>query len=316
MDALVQLRALPGFVSSPVTFAALLSLATAFLWITLAPSGLRGAVDDRLDDYAEGEPEVDVSSDASFAERVLLPTLRVILRSFGKIGGKGNVEAVAAMLEAAGTPGGLTVVDFIGLRMLVALAMGGGLALVLVLVAPLSALVLLVAVPVGGIGAFLPLFWLRSQAKARSKAILKAIPDCLDMLTIGVEAGLAFESSLLRVAERWDNPLTYEFRRAVTEMRLGTPRDVALTNITERTDVPDLSTFVAILVQSNQMGLSITDVLHAQAEQMRTKRRQRAQEKAAQAGLKMLIPLVFLIFPNVMIVTLGPLVPVFMEMFS
>ena len=316
MYALTQLQALPGFVSSPVTFAALLSLATAFLWITLAPSGLRGAVDERLEGYGDAEPEVDVAPNASFAARVLLPTLRNTLRTLGKLGGKGNVEAVAAMLEAAGTPGGMTVVDFMGLRMAVGLAMGGGLALVLVLVAPLSALVLLVALPAGGVGAFLPLFWLRRQGKVRSKLILKALPDALDMLTIGVEAGLAFESSLLRVAERWDNPLTYEFRRAVTEMRLGTPRDVALTNITERTDVPDLRTFVAVLVQSNQLGLSITDVLHAQADQMRTKRRQRAQEKAAQAGLKMLIPLVFLIFPNVMIVTLGPLVPVFMEMFG
>ncbi|MFH1085699.1 MAG: type II secretion system F family protein, partial [Chloroflexota bacterium] len=131
-----------------------------------------------------------------------------------------------------------------------------------------------------------------------------------------VEAGLAFESSLMRVGERWDNPLTYEFRLALTEMRLGTPRDAALTRIVERTDVQELRTFVAILVQANQLGLSIADVLHSQAEQIRWKRRQRAEELAAQAGLKMLLPLVFLIFPNVMIVTLGPLVPVFIDLFG
>ena len=129
------------------------------------------------------------------------------------------------------------------------------------------------------------------------------------MLTIGVEAGLAFESALLRVGERWHNALTYEFRRAVAEMRIGTPRDVALTRMAERSGVPELRAFVAILIQSSQLGVSIAQVLHTQAAEMRVKRRQRAEELARQASVKMVFPLVFLIFPALFVVILGPSVP-------
>jgi tight adherence protein C len=136
------------------------------------------------------------------------------------------------------------------------------------------------------------------------------------MLTIGVEAGLAFESALLRLGERWDNALTREFRRAVAEMRVGISRDEALARMADRTGVQELRSFVAILVQSNRLGVSIAQVLHTQAAEMRTKRRQRAEELARQASVKMVFPLVFLIFPAMFIVILGPAVPALISFFG
>ncbi|MFW6136308.1 MAG: type II secretion system F family protein, partial [Chloroflexota bacterium] len=147
------------------------------------------------------------------------------------------------------------------------------------------------------------------RVRSRQHEIARALPDALDMLSVGVEAGLAFESALLRVAEQWDNALTEEFRRAVREMRLGAGREEALRRMAERTGVEDLATFVAVLVQSTRLGVSIAQVLEAQAAQMRLKRRQRAEEQARKAGIKMIFPLVFLIFPAMFVVILGPSMP-------
>ena len=172
------------------------------------------------------------------------------------------------------------------------------------------------ALLVGGLGYFLPLLWLRRRVRRRQHEITRALPDALDMLTIGVEAGLAFESALLKVGERWNNALTREFHRAVAEMRVGTARDLALQRMADRTGVQDLGTFVAVLVQSSQLGVSIAQVLHTQAAQMRVKRRQRAEELARQAGVKMVFPLVFLIFPAMFVVVLGPGIPAMLSLMN
>ncbi len=164
-------------------------------------------------------------------------------------------------------------------------------------------------------GYLLMTYWLKRRVRKRQYQIQRALPDALDMLTIGVEAGLAFESALLRVGERWDNALTQEFRRAVAEMRMGTTRNVALQRMVERTGVQDLRTFVAVLIQSSTLGVSIAEVLHTQAEQMRVKRRQRAEELARQAGVKMIFPLALFIFPSMLVVILGPSIPAFIDMF-
>ena len=112
------------------------------------------------------------------------------------------------------------------------------------------------------------------------------------------------------VGAKWDNTLTRELKRAVAEMRIGTPRDVALQRMAERTGVSDLNTFVAVLIQSTQLGVSIAQVLHSQAAEMRLKRRQRVEETARQASVKMVFPLVFLLFPSMFVVVFGPAIPV------
>jgi tight adherence protein C len=163
----------------------------------------------------------------------------------------------------------------------------------------------------GLVGYFGPSLWLRRRIGRRQNEIARALPDALDMMTVGVEAGLAFETALVKVGEQWDNALTHELQRAVVEMRVGTPRNEALQRMADRVGVPELNTFIAVLIQSHQMGVSIAEVLHAQAALMRERRRQRAEELARQAGIKMVFPLVFCIFPALLVVILGPSIPVF-----
>jgi tight adherence protein C len=135
-------------------------------------------------------------------------------------------------------------------------------------------------------------------------------------LVTGATSGLGFEAAMLRVSAQWDNALTRAFRRAVAEMRVGTPRAEALQRMADRTGVQELRSFVAVLNQSTQLGVSIVDVLRGQAADLRERRRQRAEEIARQASVKMLFPLVFLIFPAIFVVILGPAVPAFIDLFA
>ena len=305
-----------GFLWSPVTFALLTGLAAALVWMAFAPSRPREDVEERLNGYLD---RTDIIEEAEmrrpFAVRVLLPILLRILHTLGRLAPKRSVETTQQMLVQAGEPGGLSALDFLGLRLLVAMLLAGGYYLLLGRAVGLSE-ALRYALIAAVMGFFLPWLWLRGRVRRRQHEIIRALPDVLDMMTVGVEAGLAFESAMLKVGERWDNALTQELRRAVAEMRLGTPRDVALRRMADRTGVPELSTFVAVLIQSSQLGVSIAQVLHTQAAEMRVRRQQRAEELARQAGIKMIFPLALLIFPALLVVILGPSVPAFMSFFS
>ena len=159
-------------------------------------------------------------------------------------------------------------------------------------------------------------FWLGRKVKARKKVILKILPDAIDLMTISVEAGLAFDGAMQRVADKWDNALSWEFQRAISEMRVGKTKRDALREIVARTGVDDLSTFVSSVIQADQLGVSIAKVLRIQSEQMRIRRRQRAEEQAHKAPILMMIPMVFLIFPATYIVILGPSVPQLLQTFG
>jgi tight adherence protein C len=132
------------------------------------------------------------------------------------------------------------------------------------------------------------------------------MPDALDLLTICVEAGLGFDSAMSKVVEEWENELSAAFGRVIQEIRLGKLRRDALKDMAERVGISEMTSFVAAVVQSEQLGVSMSRVLRIQADQMRMRRRQAAEEKARQAPVKMMIPLVFLIFPAILIVLLGP----------
>jgi tight adherence protein C len=230
------------------------------------------------------------------------------MRTFGRIAPQRNAEMTRQMLLQAGEPFGLQVVDFFGIRLLAAVSFLAAVFLVASRFQPVN-MAILFAVVGAVLGFLLPVWWLKGRAKGRAHAIQRALPDALDMLTIGVEAGLAFETAMLRVGDKWHNPLTSEFRRAIAEMRVGTARETALQRMADRCGVADLSSFIAVLVQSSQLGVSIGQVLHSQAGEMRLKRRQRAEELARQAGVKMVFPLVLFIFPSMFVVILGPAVP-------
>ncbi len=252
---------------------------------------------------------------APFRQRVLEPLVRRLLRAVGRISPLANLDRLSRQLLIAGSPFGLGALDFLGLRILLALVFGVG-ATVMGLSMTGS---LLRGLMLGLAGALLfatlPQFWLSRRMRKRRRAIMLALPDALDMLTVCVDGGLGLENSFLRIGETWDHALAREFRRAVSEIGFGVSWRDALRNMVYRTDVPELSGLVAVLLQADQLGFSISDTLHAQADQLRMRRRQRAQEQARAAPLKMLFPMVFFILPATFAVILGPAVPAILEAF-
>jgi tight adherence protein C len=167
-----------------------------------------------------------------------------------------------------------------------------------------------------GIGYILPEFWIGRKIKARQKIILKMIPDALDLLTISVRAGLGFDAALAKVVEKLPGPLSDEFRRALAEVRVGKARRDALRDMVPRTNVQPLSNFIGAIIQAETLGVSISKVLQIQSEQLRIERRQRAEQLAAQAPIKMLFPLVGCIFPSLFVVILGPAIISLINNFS
>jgi tight adherence protein C len=274
-----------------------------------ARSELRAAEVDRFYTTSTKVTLEEVELSRSFGDRVIRPTLSSVLSFLGRLAPKRNLDEIQHRLEVAGRPYNWSVVDFMGLRVLSA-GTFAFLYLMLTLLSDLSGpLRLLLAVVMGFIGFYLPNFWLSRRAGLRKAAIRRALPDGLDMLNVCVSAGLGFDAALSRVSERWRNPLGDELNRVFVEIRLGRPRHQALQDLADRTAVMEVENFVATIIQSDQLGVSIAKVLQTQAEQMRILRRQRAEEEARQATIKLLFPLVFLIFPAMLAVLLGPAVP-------
>jgi tight adherence protein C len=234
-----------------------------------------------------------------FMERTLRPLVgRVTFQSFG--------DRTQKRLALAGNPGDLSVSDWLGIKGLATVLFAIGFFFLFFLI--MNGFVGgLIGVGVGAlVGYMAPEFWLGRRIKARQKAILMMIPDTLDLLTISVRAGLGFDAALGKVVEKLNGPLSDEFRRALAEVRVGKTRREALRDMIPRTEVQPLTNFIGAIIQAEQLGVSISKVLQVQSEQLRIERRQRAEEMAAKAPIKMLFPLVGCIFPSLFIVILGP----------
>jgi tight adherence protein C len=226
-----------------------------------------------------------------------------------RINPQGGMENVQHNLDLAGNPYGWSPTQFMGFRFLAALLLGGIGVVILVLAKSMALprrIILTGIMAVGGY--YLPSLWLRSKTSSRQREIARSLPDALDLLTICVEAGLGFDGAIARVAQKWNDELSGEFRRVLQEIQLGKLRRTALRGMANRVEVPEVSTFVAAIVQAEELGVSIAKVLRIQAEEMRRRRRQRAEELARQAPIKMLPAIAFLIFPAIFVVLLGPAV--------
>jgi tight adherence protein C len=241
---------------------------------------------------------------------ILDRTLRPLMRRLSGVGtrltSRQRIGRTESKLAEAGYPYGLRTLDFMGLKVVVALAASGLSFLLfgLALGDPSTGFIMAVAALV--LGFFGPDYWVSRRIRARQKAILLAIPDTLDLLTISVKAGLGFDAALGKVVEKTEGPLTDEFRRTLAEVRIGKARRDALREMVGRTNVPALTNFISAIIQAEQLGVAIARVLEVQSEQLRIQRRQRAEEMAAKAPIKMLFPLVGCIFPSMFIVILGP----------
>ena len=281
-----------------------------------AVTQVRTEEEDRLYTLTTPMTLEEVELSEPFSERVVRPALTTLLQTLGRLTPQRNLQDLQHRLEVAGRPFGWTVVSFLGLRLLSAVLLA---ALVLLLLffsdLPLGRRLLLTAA-VGALGYFLPILWLNWYTRRRQSALVRALPDGLDMLNICVGAGLGFDAALTKVGEQWSTPLSEEFNRVVAEIRLGKTRRQALVDLARRTEVSEIENFVATIVQADQLGVSIARVLRTQAEQMRIFRRQRAEEQARQATIKLLFPLVFMIFPALLAVLLGPAIPQIVETFT
>jgi tight adherence protein C len=248
---------------------------------------------------------------APLIDRTLRPLMAGLSGRASRMASTSFTQSTEKRLALAGNPGDLRVADWMGIKTIGAVVGGGLFTLAFVFPGPIKVLggfpLSMIMILVGlYLGYSIPEFWLGGRVKKRQKQILLQIPDALDLLTISVRAGLGFDGALGKVVEKLKGPLTEEFRRALAEIRVGKPRRDALRDIVPRTEVTALTNFIGAIIQAEQLGVSISKVLQVQSEQLRIERRQRAEEQAAKAPIKMLFPLVGCIFPSLFIVILGP----------
>jgi tight adherence protein C len=249
--------------------------------------------------------EIELSQ--PFVDRVILPMIRRLGEISSRFTPQHVLEQTRKKLELAGNPGNIDASTFMVLHFVMAGVFGG-----LVLLLSLSSktftfpVKMLLVVIFTLLGYFFPDLYLKSKIDRRQKSIRKAMPDALDLLTICVEAGLGFDAAMSKVNEKWDNELAVAFGRVIREIQLGKLRRDALRDMADRLGISEMTSFVAAVIQSETLGVSMAKVLRVQADQMRIRRRQRAEEEAHKAPIKMILPLGLFVFPSLMIVLLTP----------
>jgi tight adherence protein C len=268
--------------------------------------------DDRLEAVSEYQQKLATP----FLLRVVRPLSGRALGSITRFTPRNYLEATHKKLLLAGLSGTMRAEEFVvaQLAAIGLLTVGALLYTVIGGPAPRYGILLMILAP--AVGLLLPASWLSKRVSARAQAILKDLPDTLDLLAISVEAGMGFEGALDIVCQHFHSPLAEEFARTLREMELGLPRRDAFQNLKRRTEVPDLSNFVLALLQADALGIPIGRVLKTQATEMRNKRRMWAREKAAKLPVKMLFPLMIFIFPTIMVVVLAPAAKGIMKAFS
>ncbi|HRV96258.1 MAG TPA: type II secretion system F family protein [Anaerolineae bacterium] len=289
------------------------------LRVFMTPSG----GEDRLQEVLYGSPDApmtlrEIELRTSFVNRTIKPMSKSLLQWLGKLAPQRNAEALQRKLDMAGNPGNLGIVDFLGLKLISGLIIAVLLILFVMVVRTKTSMLMIGFVGLsGGLAGFMiPNYWLIKRIAARKHEILKSLPDALDMMVICVDAGMGLSGAMQRICDNWNNALVEEFARVLTETKLGRSRPDSLEAMAHRTGVKEMISFVMALTMAERLGASIAQVLHVQAEQMRIARRQRAEQLAREASIKMLFPLVFLIFPAMFAVILGPAVPQLLETFG
>ncbi|HQR27741.1 MAG TPA: type II secretion system F family protein [Nocardioides sp.] len=244
--------------------------------------------------------------DKPFSERVVDPLLQRFVGLGRRVSGADTGERLHRKLELAGNPPGWTVDRVVSAKVVGAMAgfLAGGLFAFVILDSPTMKMV---AVAGGLAAGFMgPNMFLYQRAYDRQEKIRRGLPDAIDLLTISVESGLGFDAALQQVARNTDGPLAEEFARVLREMQIGQGRSEALRALGDRTNLPELRSFVSALVQADAFGIPIGQVLRVQSSEIRTKRRQRAEEKAQQVPVKITIPLIFCILPCLFLAVMGP----------
>jgi len=287
---------------------------TIFLVVYLLLSAYvpaQGAIEMRLkalETVNQGRSDIDEELAKPFSMRILSPVTKSLAETLMRLAPQSLRRMVEQRLVMAGGFGRLTVDEFFLLCGFLAVCLPGVVGLLLIVSKAPANKVVGLSMIAFVIGLMIPMMLLTQKIAARKLSIQKDLPDALDLLTVSVEAGLGFDGALAKLTEKMKGALVDEFNRVLQEIRMGVSRRDALASLGIRCDVPDLSMFTTSLIQADQLGVSIGNVLRVQSVSMREKRKQRAEEKAMKAPIKMMIPLVLFIFPTIFIVLLGPAV--------
>ena len=293
----------------PIVIAAAAAFAILLIALGLAGGSSVDPVQARLTQLgtmqAKNLEEIELQQ--PFLDRTLKPLAGRMSGTVSRFTSASFAATTEKRLAMAGNPGELRVADWLGIKAVSSIIFAILFFLLFTLLLGTGPVIgLLIGVAGVAFGYIAPEFWLGRRVSARKHAILLQIPDALDLLTISVRAGLGFDAALGKVVEKLAGPLTDEFRRALAEVRMGKARRDALRDIVARTDVAPLTNFIGAIIQAEQLGVSISKVLQVQSEQLRIERRQRAEEMANKAPIKMLFPLVGCIFPSLFVVIQGP----------
>jgi tight adherence protein C len=305
-----------------VTLLFILGICMVILSIVLLGVALRSTPDTGvtrslavLEAMTNAPSELTKELDRSFADRVIEPLQQRALNLGRRLSGADTPERIRRKLDLAGNPRGWTVDRVVSGKVIGAVA---GLVIGILFGLMLSGAGVRFLLAVGGlvVGFFGPNLYLYQKAHDRSAELLRALPDAIDLLTISVESGLGFDAAVQQVARNTEGPLAEEFSRVLREMQIGQGRADALRALGERTNVPDVRSFVGAMVQADSFGIPVAQVLRVQSTEMRVKRRQRAEEKAQQVPVKITVPLIFCILPTLFIAVMGPAVLSIMDSFS
>lgn len=265
----------------------------------------------RLQEFSQRGETVDLEKielSQPFTERVVYPIARKLGEIAIRFTPQNALQDISKKLELAGSPARLDPTVFLASQFFMMVLFAGLIILVFTVGQTQwsSGKIFLAALGFGLLGFFFPQLWLSSKISRRQKGIRRAMPDALDLLTICVEAGLGFDAAMSKVSEKWQTELSLAFARIIQEIQLGKLRREALRDMADRVGIPEITSFVAAVIQSESLGVSLAKVLRIQSDQMRIRRRQLAEEEAHKAPIKMLIPMGLLIFPSLMIILLTP----------
>jgi tight adherence protein C len=303
--------------STTLLLALVVGLGVLMIFVGLARTPSRNTaemVQQRLSVYGGEKPLTleEVELQRPFSERFLRPAIERLGSMMSRSTPQKARLNLMNRLDLAGRPGNLTPEDFAAVRIVAAAVLAAaGLLIGLLLGNPVY---LVISLALGAVlGFYAPVLWLKQKVDARRSEIQKGLPDAMDLLVIAVDAGLGFDAALARVTDKYKNALSEEFAKVLREVSLGRPRLEAMDEMGRSSGVEDLHNFIQAIIQSEQFGTGIGKILRIQADEMRRKRRQRAQEKAAQATLKMMLPMVGCIFPTLWIVLLGPAALILMK---
>ena len=289
--------------------AAVVILAVILVIVGINAPDVEDPIQARLAEFGTSDEIItleELELSQNFSQRIVIPFFNRIGQLASRFTPQATMEVAKKRIEMAGNPMQINPAFFLMMRFVCALLFGGLLFAIFALSGRnwlqglgLSALFMLV-------GYLFPNLWLSGRIKARQKSVFRAMPDALDLLTISVEAGLGFDAAMAKVHEKWDNDLSLELGRVIQEIRLGKLRRDSLRDMADRLGVAEMTSFVAAVIQSEQLGVSMAKVLRIQSDQMRVRRRQMAEEEAHKAPIKMVFPIALLIFPSILLILLGP----------